>query len=464
MQKEFSSYYSPSAEDLDKLWSESLVVLDTNVLLDLYRVPEATRAKILDMLSRWKDQLWIPYHVGLEFHGRRLQVISSAHKESSKTIENIRLNFDRFRATVEEMKLQDRGHPDIVEQLDDAQLISDEILEKAKGSLAGQLAPGAVDEILPKIDELFAGRVGAPPAGPDALAAIYTEGAKRYSAKMGPGFEDAGKDKGERPKFMAGGLTYEIQYGDLVIWKQMLAHAKETGTKNVLFITKDEKEDWWLIINKERVGPLPELRDEMKVHGGVDRFWMYTLNEAIELYGKRDGVEVSQAMEDVSSLRKANYDSSLYNLWSEHVKEAFSSKTWVDLLANDVPAPLVTAARQLDLKVIAWTPSMVAGVFGDKIPAGAVIVTDDAISSVTAADLRHVARVVRRNLDLGEVLMFVALSDTNDVEKLEAIELAALDLRNGAAPGGPDRVLVGSFESGRFESYLSRRVDYGDAG
>ncbi len=464
MQKEFSSYYSPSVEDLDKLWKESVVVLDTNVLLDLYRVPEATRAKILDMLSRWKDQLWIPYHVGLEFHGRRLQVISSAHRESSKTIENIRLNFDRFRATVEEMKLQDRGHPDIVDRLGAAQQISEEILEKAKGSLAGQLAPGAVDEILPKIDELFAGRVGAPPTGPDTLAVIYAEGAKRYSVKMGPGYEDAGKDKGERPKFMAGGLTYETQYGDLVIWKQILAHAKETGAKDVLFITKDEKEDWWLIINKERVGPLPELRDEMRVKGGVDRFWMYTLNEALELYGKRDGIEVSQALEDVSSLKKANYDSSVYGLWAENVKDALSGMTWVDLLVNDLPTPLVIAARQLDMKVVLWSPSMVAGVFGDTIPAGAVIVIAEAISAFSAAELRHATSAVKRNLDLGEVIMFVALSDTKDIDKMEAVERAALELRNGMGPGKPDRVLVGSFESGKFERCLSRRVDYGDAG
>jgi hypothetical protein len=460
MRREFLSYYSPSADDLEKLWSESVVVLDTNVLLDLYRVPEATREKILDMLSRWKNQIWIPYHVGLEFHGRRLQVIASAHKESCKIIDNIRSNFDRFKATVEEMKLHERGHPEIARRLEDAQKIQEEILEKAKGSLAGQLAPGAQDEILPKIDELFSGRVGEPPAGPEVLSSIYTEGAKRYSAKMGPGFEDADKEKSERPKFMAGGLTYEIKYGDLVIWKQMISHAKTVGAENVLFITKDEKEDWWLTINKDRVGPLPELREEMRLQGGVNRFWMYTLNEAIELYGKRGGIEVTQAIEDVSNLAQPSFDS-----WAEYLRNVVTDEArWGDVLPYDVTSQLMAAVKQLDLKVLTLTTSMVGGIFRENTSAGAILIAGDCISSVKAVDLRRATRLVRRQLDLGEVLMFVLISDKNDMEKLEAIERAALDLRKGAGPGGPDRVLVGSFDSGHFETYKSLKDDYGSAG
>lgn len=39
MKESFLGYYQPTEDEFNKLWSEGLVVLDTNVLLHLYRVP-----------------------------------------------------------------------------------------------------------------------------------------------------------------------------------------------------------------------------------------------------------------------------------------------------------------------------------------------------------------------------------------------------------------------------------------
>jgi predicted nucleic acid-binding protein len=52
-----------------------LIVLDTNVLLDLYEVGTQARNEILDILRSIKSRLWIPNQVALEFSRRRRQAV-----------------------------------------------------------------------------------------------------------------------------------------------------------------------------------------------------------------------------------------------------------------------------------------------------------------------------------------------------------------------------------------------------
>jgi hypothetical protein len=68
----------------------------------------------------------------------------------------------------------------------------------------------ANDELRDKITELFNGKVGSS-CSPENLEKIYKKGKKRYELKIPPGFEDKGKD-GVR------------EYGDLVLWFQIIEH------------------------------------------------------------------------------------------------------------------------------------------------------------------------------------------------------------------------------------------------
>jgi hypothetical protein len=72
--------------------------------------------------------------------------------------------------------------------------------------------------------------------------------------------EDSDKDKDDP--------TARDKYGDLLIWKQMLKQAKETG-KDVVFVSRDVKEDWWeLDKDKKPVRPRPELFREFREETG----------------------------------------------------------------------------------------------------------------------------------------------------------------------------------------------------
>src|SRR6185437_14851219 len=104
------------------------------------------------------------------------------------------------------------------------------------------------DEIRDQITALFEGRVGSR-YDEKRLAEIYTLGAKRYEQKIPPGYEDTKK----------GGTR---QYGDLVVWNEILDYGKERK-RPVVFVTSDSKEDWWWKQGQFTIGPRPELIQEV---------------------------------------------------------------------------------------------------------------------------------------------------------------------------------------------------------
>ncbi len=77
LQDKFPGYYRRTKEELDRIWRDGIIVLDTNVLLNLYRYSERAREELLGVLRRVKDQLWIPYQVAEEFHRDRSIVIKN---------------------------------------------------------------------------------------------------------------------------------------------------------------------------------------------------------------------------------------------------------------------------------------------------------------------------------------------------------------------------------------------------
>ncbi|MGW7499712.1 PIN-like domain-containing protein [Streptomyces luteogriseus] len=67
----FAEYRTPSVEDYQRLFSFGLVVVDTNVLLTLYRSNQRTREDLLTVLDRLRERLWVPHQVLAEFWRNR---------------------------------------------------------------------------------------------------------------------------------------------------------------------------------------------------------------------------------------------------------------------------------------------------------------------------------------------------------------------------------------------------------
>ena len=80
MKKSFSGFYNPTNEELRKAWLDknTVFIFDTSVLLDIYSYKEITREDFFSSLEKLKSNIWIPFHVGLEYQRNRLEIISKA--------------------------------------------------------------------------------------------------------------------------------------------------------------------------------------------------------------------------------------------------------------------------------------------------------------------------------------------------------------------------------------------------
>ncbi|PRS43897.1 hypothetical protein C6Y01_08315 [Bacillus sp. NMCC46] len=61
MREQFREFYFD--KDDKEIWKDSIIVLDTNVLLNLYRYTQETSEQILNLLQKYKENLWMPHQV-----------------------------------------------------------------------------------------------------------------------------------------------------------------------------------------------------------------------------------------------------------------------------------------------------------------------------------------------------------------------------------------------------------------
>ena len=294
MKNRFAEYYELPEERIKEIWENSLIVFDTNVLLNLYRYNEDARTEFINVIKFYKERLWIPYQVGLEFHRRREDILrknAAAYKSLGDSISEQlvkvidTLNSDRDYAR----------HPYI--NMKDIRCKVERCASSIKKSLEKQEKEhpdySKEDKILTAITDLFDGRVGGDFVEKD-LEALYKEGEKRYANKVPPGYcdEKNKKDKGKRSL-----------YGDLIVWKQTINHCKE-HSKNVIFITDDHKPDWWDKVEGKHT-PRKELIKEFADSTGQS-ILIYDSSRFLE-YAKRNKVKVSQkTINEVEKVKTAD--------------------------------------------------------------------------------------------------------------------------------------------------------------
>lgn len=289
MKKLFAEYYALPEDRINEIWANSLIVFDTNVLLNLYRYNEDARKEFIKVIEFYKERLWIPYQVGLEFHRCREDILrknAAAYQELGeeiskgllKVIDTLNsqrdcarhpyINMKDIRSKVERcatsiaksLKKQEENHPDHFER----------------------------DEILDAITQLFDGRVGLD-FSEEELATIYQEGEHRFANKVPPGYCDE-KHKKDKPK--------RHLYGDLIVWKQTISHSAEQK-KDIIFITDDHKTDWWDKV-EGKYTPRKELIKEFAESTG-QCVLIYDSSRFLEYAKQNKGVKVSRKTMDEAS-------------------------------------------------------------------------------------------------------------------------------------------------------------------
>lgn len=187
MKDKFIGYYWSDDDYANEVWENGTLVVDTNVLLDIYRVSPETSDDLIKVLKMYaeKDRLWLPYQVAQEYHEELYPVVYSQMG-----------NFDEAYGCLKEFKAkinEKRNHPflneeqcqDIEEMLNNIKRIFDEQQDKLKQSIKN-------DSLKTKIADIFKRRVGEE-LSEDDLQKIHEEGQQRYEKTVPPGYKDKNK-------------------------------------------------------------------------------------------------------------------------------------------------------------------------------------------------------------------------------------------------------------------------------
>lgn len=283
MRNKIKEFIEPTGSEKQKLWESAVFVFDTNVLLNLYRYSAKTRKSLLSAFESLKDRVWLPYQVAYEYMRKRCEVIY----ETVQRYEQFAKEIDSFtNRTVETLRLTSND-----EEISELKRYLFKWLDSNKDRNLLVLNMEE-DEILDKILTIFDGKVGDN-IDDQELLLIRKEGEDRYKKLIPPGYMDRKKQKDKEDDNNA--------YGDLIIWKQIIKYAKE-NKQGIVYVTHDQKEDWWNIVKGKTIGPRPELRKEF-MDETKQEFHMYSMNSFINTYNKMNENQIAKsAIEEVISL------------------------------------------------------------------------------------------------------------------------------------------------------------------
>lgn len=305
----FKGFYNPAEDALKEAWNsdETIFVFDTNVLLNLYGYAEQTRNDFFELLKSINEKVWIPYHVGLEYQRRRLEVIRDEKGIFNKISDNLDKIEKVFKGDFEQLALK-RRFPKLHENTEKLSKEIHKSINAYKKSVSywdeKQPCVRSHDSIREEINRLTEGKLGPAPESQEWLDRLYAEGENRYANKIPPGFKDKAKEKADDRYFFYDDLKYDRQYGDLILWQQLIDKASTGDIKNVIFVTDDSKEDWWFILDsrgKKQIGLHANLQNEIYRKSKIDLFQMYNTSSFLE-----NGKEFLDVGVHESSIKDAN--------------------------------------------------------------------------------------------------------------------------------------------------------------
>lgn len=257
-----------SQEEQAKLLEEAMIVFDTSALLDLYYYSNETQSSIFNTVFEYfKERLWIPERVKFEYLKNKDKVSTkpvSAYESLlkvkkggdgeytlkmyslAKDIKNGKLkDIENQLKTLKERTTKPDKHPYI-----EAQTYEDIEKQISYFSQNVETFIGVMEKFNEKFEHLVEEKIrGVKETDGDCVAdtieekfivgeeisfkemlQIAEEGELRYRNEIPPGYEDESEKEGL------------AKYGDLIVWKEILAYAKKKQ-KSVIFVCNDVKKD-----------------------------------------------------------------------------------------------------------------------------------------------------------------------------------------------------------------------------
>lgn len=254
------SIYTPSVIDKvteDKLWDNGIIIFDTCALLDFYYMIPDYQEIMAEILTYLSDRIWLPAQVLYEYSNNHDSAMlkpipenySDKDIQGNKFVDTLKNYISLWEKQYYHPYISDAKLTEIKNSL---AIIEPEIAKiKTTVAMEYQARKQEIRDI--KNNDHIDGVIGKLTHGEpflfSELKAIVSEGASRYANKIGPGYMDSDTKVGIR------------QYGDLIIWKEILRYAKD-NQRDVMFITNDVKGDWVIVDesknDKRFEAPLPD--------------------------------------------------------------------------------------------------------------------------------------------------------------------------------------------------------------
>lgn len=284
--------FTAGYKSLQEIKDDCHVVVDTNALL----VPYTINPKSLDRIKQTyralarQKRLVIPGQVAREFAKNRASKIGELFQQLSNKRNDAK-------------RVQTGNYP-LLESFPEyaAALELEEKLNKlvqeygvAIGKIQDRIRSWTWnDPVSVLYSQLFAGGVVLDIAVDEA--AIKKELSVRQLHKIPPGYKDASKD--------------DEGIGDFLIWKTILEVGK-THKKSLLFVSGEEKPDWWHRSSGQSLYPRYELVDEFRRCSEGQSFHILKFSSFLDLYGVSDEVVKEVRNQEAIVAAKESYGSTI---------------------------------------------------------------------------------------------------------------------------------------------------------
>ncbi len=240
---------------------ETVIVLDTNILLALVKYSTYSSSNILKILETCIEKIWIPNQVYKEYIKNKNHEFAKSKKKYEnfkKELNNlVKLTNQSFYKIIKESQKLEYPRCDILGEklqnhINNLTPIINEYIKDLGVEYENTKKEKQVKDLEDFFNELIKCKSIGSPATQNEIINTIKEGELRYKYKIPPGYEDLDEKDG-----------IDV-FGDLFIWKEILNYPKENKVFNIIFLTNDLKEDWWVLKGEERlpVNVRPELVKE----------------------------------------------------------------------------------------------------------------------------------------------------------------------------------------------------------
>lgn len=298
-----------------------IIVLDTNIILNVYRYSPDFSDFALKCMKRVSGSIVLPSTVRLEYEKHRRRAFSNMKKritevgkETEKQIKNAKNKIISSCSIFK--KLQYVEADELVSVLADKM---EEVYNAFTNYFDDHASLNLIqrswednDYLFTLIKEMDSNGQVMPSVSQEDIYRWCEEGESRYKKEIPPGFKDAKKKDGIR------------KYSDLIMWKEILLYAKN-NSKNIIFVTDDVKSDWY-----ETIG------EKNEFHSKLLNEFLKTGQQIVPMISKRFLTEVSKAYEiersDVIEIALQMTDENYFNLVYDSIFESV-----VDQLVYNAP-------------------------------------------------------------------------------------------------------------------------------